>query len=126
MSTYHAVVWLDHRQAHVLMFDREHVEAERVKARSHHPAGRGLDRATTNAYFGAVADALAGVHEVLLVGPALAKDEFEGWCRAYRPQVARAIVGKQAADHPSDGQLVALARKYFLRYDQQAADPSLA
>ena len=32
MTTFHAVVWMDHTQAHVLMFDREHVEAQRIKA----------------------------------------------------------------------------------------------
>ena len=36
MSTFHAVVWLDHSEAHVVMFDREHMEAQRVKSRSHH------------------------------------------------------------------------------------------
>jgi hypothetical protein len=32
MSTFHAVVWIDHKEAHVLMFDREHVEAQRIKS----------------------------------------------------------------------------------------------
>ena len=36
MTTFHAVVWLDHQEAHVLMFDREHVQAQRIKSRSHH------------------------------------------------------------------------------------------
>ena len=36
MSTFHAVVWLDHQEAHVLMFDRDHVALERIKSRSHH------------------------------------------------------------------------------------------
>ena len=41
MTTFHAVVWMDHSQAHVLMFDKEHVEAQRVKARSHHTPKHG-------------------------------------------------------------------------------------
>ena len=41
MTTFHAVVWMDHTQAHVLMFDREHVEAQRVKARSQHTPKHG-------------------------------------------------------------------------------------
>ena len=36
MSTFHAVVWMDSHEAHVLMFDREHVESQRIKTRSHH------------------------------------------------------------------------------------------
>lgn len=35
MSTFHAVVWMDHSEAHVVMFDREHMEAQRVKSRIH-------------------------------------------------------------------------------------------
>ena len=31
MSSFHAVVWMDHQNAHVLMFDREHVQAERIQ-----------------------------------------------------------------------------------------------
>ena len=36
MSTFHAIVWIDHKEAHVLMFDREHVQAQRIHSRSHH------------------------------------------------------------------------------------------
>ena len=49
MSTFHAVVWMDHAEAHVLMFD---------------------------------------------------------------------------SDHPTDAQLIALARKYFVKFDKMAGDPS--
>ena len=33
MSTNHAIVWIDRAEAHVIMFDREHVEAQRIKSR---------------------------------------------------------------------------------------------
>ena len=36
MSTFHAVVWIDHQEAHVMMFDREHMQAQRIHSRSHH------------------------------------------------------------------------------------------
>jgi hypothetical protein len=29
-----------------------------------------------------------------------------------------------ASDHPTDPQLVAMARQYFVRFDKMAADPS--
>ena len=34
MSTNHAIVWIDRAEAHVIMFDREHVEAQRIKSRT--------------------------------------------------------------------------------------------
>jgi stalled ribosome rescue protein Dom34 len=122
MTTFHAVVWLDHSEAHVLMFDREHVEAQRIKSRSHHKH-QGKDKHDP-AFFPAIVAALAGTHEVLLTGPGAARNELRDWCTAHHPAVAKAIVDSIAADHPTDGQLVALARKYFARFDNMAADPS--
>ena len=64
MSTFHAVVWMDHQEAHVVMFDREHVEAQRIQSRSHHKhQGKAGDMA---AFYAEVAQALAGTHEVLV------------------------------------------------------------
>jgi len=124
MSTFHAVVWLDHTEAHVVMFDREHMEAQRVKSRSHHKhQGKADDHA---AYFADLASALDGTHEVLVAGPGLARNQFREWCNTHRASIAARIVDSVAADHPTDGQLVALARQYFKKFDQMAADPSLA
>ena len=81
MSTFHAVVWIDHAQAHVLMFDREHVQAERIKSRNTHShQGKHAD---TKSYFAAISHELAGVHEVLLTGPGTARTEFRHWCEEH-------------------------------------------
>lgn len=147
MTTFHAVVWMDRREAHVVMFDRDHAETLRIRSRSHHqatgghvgshqqrhgrgdsagghhsPAG-GHDTADA-AYHAEVAQALAGVREVLVAGPALAKTEFKHWCEAHDPALNACIVDVIPADHPSDAQLVALARRYFHRHDQTTVDPS--
>jgi stalled ribosome rescue protein Dom34 len=122
MTTFHAVVWLDHQAAHVLMFDREHVQAQRIKSRSHHKhQGKSTD---ISQLFTAVANALQGVHEVLLTGPGLARDEFRAWCLQHRPAVGHTITGSVTSDHPSDPQLVALARKYFKKFDAMTALPT--
>lgn len=36
MRTFHAVVWIDQSEAHVVMFDREHMEAQRIESRRRH------------------------------------------------------------------------------------------
>lgn len=124
MSTFHAVVWMDHSEAHVVMFDREHMEAQRIRSRSHHKhQGKAEDNA---AFFVDIAAALAGTHEVLLAGPGIARNQFRDWCGNHRATVAEAIVDSVSADHPSDGQLVAMARQYFRKFDSMAADPSMA
>jgi stalled ribosome rescue protein Dom34 len=124
MSLFHAVVWMDHSEAHVLQFDAESVANERIKARSHHPRHRGSDERAMHPYFEELAQALSGVQEILLVGPGLAHDEFKTWSGAHRPAIGQAIVGSEKADHPTDGQLVALARKFFVKFDRMAGTPT--
>jgi stalled ribosome rescue protein Dom34 len=124
MSTFHAVVWMDHQEAHVVMFDREHIEAQRIHSRSHHKhQGKADD---TVAFYADVAQALTGTREVLVTGPGLARNEFRDWCAAHHKSTAAAIVDSIASDHPSDGQLVALAKHYFKKFDAMATDPTQA
>lgn len=122
MSTYHAVVWIDHSEAHVLSFDREHMEAQKVRSRSHH---KHQGRAEGDAgFFPAVHAALEGAREVLVTGPGSARDEFVAWTKKHHADAAGRIAASVPSDHPTDAQLVALARKYFLRFDQMAGDPT--
>ncbi len=146
MTTYHAVVWLDGLEAHVLMFDREHVESQRIKSRTHHKAtgghvgshqlmhGRGDSASghhspqgghaeTGTGYFGQIAQALEGVHEILLAGPAQTKDDFRDYCKHNVKALDKAIVGVVITDHPTDPQVVALAKKYFLKFDKMQGVP---
>ncbi len=123
MPTYHAVVWIDHEKAVVSMFDREHSETLPVRAHAHHKhQGVGKDNA---AYFKATADVLDGVHEVLLAGPGKAHEEFRVWCQKHMPEVSKTIVASMPMDHPTDKQLVAMARKFFKGFDNMAANPTL-
>jgi stalled ribosome rescue protein Dom34 len=123
--TYHAVLWLDHQVAHVLQFDESHIEVQRIKARSHHTRQHGSDQRHEREFYESITAALTGVHEILVVGPGQAGKDFRKHCETHDKGVAQAIVDVQAADHPTDDQLVAQARKYFLKYDQMAGDPAL-
>jgi len=38
--------------------------------------------------------------------------------QAHDPAVGKLVVGIETVDHPTDGQLVAYARKYFVAKDQ--------
>ena len=93
-----------------------------MKSRSHHKhQGKMGDAA---AFFADLVQALNGTHEVLLTGPGSARNEFREWCKAHARSTANAIVDSIATDHPSDNQLVALARQYFKKFDAMAADPT--
>jgi stalled ribosome rescue protein Dom34 len=114
---------MDHSEAHVLMFDKEHVQAQRIRSRSHH-AHQGKNT-HMNDLFADVATALKGCKEILLTGPGLARNEFREWCTSHQSALATCIIDSIATDHPSDAQLVALAKQYFKKFDNMAADPSL-
>ena len=58
-----------------------------------------------------------GVEEILIVGPGGAKTELHHDLQARHASVAQHVVAVEGSDHPSDGQLLAFARKYFKRID---------
>lgn len=124
MSLFHAVVRIDHQSAQILQFDAEHVQASKVKAHSHHTPQHGSTVRTQHEFFGHVCDALAGITEVLAVGPSTGLKDFEHYVKKHRGDLSGRIVGWEAVDHPTDKQLIALARQYFLRYDRMAGTPT--
>jgi hypothetical protein len=124
MTTFHAVVWVDHQASQVLQFDAEHVQASKVKAHSHHTAYHGSRVRTEHEYFAELCDALAGIAEVLVVGSKTGLADFRHYVDKHRPAVGRQIVGWETHDKPTDKQLVALARQYFLKYDRMSGTPT--
>ncbi len=124
MTMFHAVVQIDHHQAQVLQFDAEHVQAQKVKASSHHTRQHGSTVRTEHEFFAHVCDALAGIAEVLVTGSQQAQADFRHYVEKHRPALAKQIVGYETVDHPSEAQLVAMARKYFLKYDRMAGTPT--
>jgi stalled ribosome rescue protein Dom34 len=124
MSLFHAVLWLDHHEAKVLQFDAEHVQAERVKAHTHHTKQHGSAVRSEHEFYAEVCDALAGIAEVLVTGSRTAQSDFKHYVEKHRAALAPQIVGYETVDHPSDKQLVALARTYFLKHDRMAGVPT--
>jgi stalled ribosome rescue protein Dom34 len=123
MTLFHAVVWLDHHQAEVLQFDPEHVQASQVKARSNHTRTHGNGVRTEHEFYGHVCDALQAVPEVLITGGKTSLKDFQHYVDKHRPALAPHIFGYEVVDHPSPAQLVALARRFFLKADRLAGVP---
>jgi hypothetical protein len=114
----HAVVWTDHQAAQVLQFDSEHLQAKRVRSHEHYTRQHGSTVRTEHEFFGAVCDAIEGVSEVLITGSNTPIADFRHYVEKHRPHTAARIVGYEVVDHPTENQLVAAARKYFLRHDK--------
>lgn len=124
MTTFHAVVWIDHAQAQVLQFDAEHVQAQKVRASTQHTKQHGSSVRTEHEFFGHVCDALEGISEVLAVGPKTGLTDFRHFVEKHRGTMARRIVGYEIEERATENQLVALARRYFLKYDRVAGTPT--
>lgn len=125
MSHYHAVVWLDHSEAHVMHISLDDVEKSIVHpAKPHHhlhaksgTVGAGRQAEDKN-YYHAIVEALSGAQEILVVGPAQAKLQLIKHIHAHDQAMADKVVGVETIDHPSDAQLIAYARKYFVAKDR--------
>ena len=124
MALFHAVVRLDHHSAQVLQFDASQVQSQALKAHSHPTKQHGSAVRTEHEFFGEVCDALAGISEVLVAGSHTAQADFKHYVGKHRPAVAAQIAGYETVDHPTDNQLVALARDFFLKYDRMAGVPT--
>jgi len=125
MSHYHALVWLDHVEAHVLHISPDDVENSLIQTHQphhklHSRAGTlGDGRAPVDlAYFQRVSEALTGVSEILIVGPAQAKLHLLKHMHVHAKELVSKVVGVETVDHPTDAQLVAYARHYFLSKDK--------
>lgn|SRR5512138_619365 len=118
MSLTHAVIFTDHEAARVLHFDAEHVQAQKVRASSHHTRQHHSGVRTEHEFFGEVCDTVAKVDEVLVTGARKALADFRHYAEKHRPHVVPRIVGYEVVDHPTEPQLVALARQYFLKKDR--------
>jgi stalled ribosome rescue protein Dom34 len=124
MTTFHAVVRIDHQTADVLQFDAEQVQAHKVKAHPHPTAQHGSTVRTQHEFFGHVCDALAGIPEVLVTGSQQALADFRHYVEKHRPALRPQVVAYETVDRPTANQLVALARRFFLKYDRMSGTPT--
>ena len=121
----HAIVWMDSKEAHVFRFNADDVERENIKAHSpfrkvHHKAGViGAGHSAVDiSFLDHIVDAVRGTEEWLLVGPAQAKLELVRHIDKHLPHVKKTLVGVEAMDHLTDGELLAYARRSFKTVDR--------
>ena len=117
---FHAIVWIDHSQAKVfhigLSGEDEMVLHPHLPTRHlHHKAnsiGSG-HAAFDKEFFAQAMNAVSDAGEILIIGPAGAKTELAKYLRELHSKIGDRIVAVEAADHPSDHQIVAYAKRFF-------------
>ena len=117
---YHAVVWIDHREARIFHFNAEEAErslvhADRPTRHLHHKAGViGSGHAPEDQdFFERVVTSVGDAGIILIIGPANAKTELVKHIKRCAPEVGTKIAAVETVDHPTDGQLLDHARRYF-------------
>jgi len=114
-------VWIDHDEAKIFHVEAETFDETTVHAPNHHVHRHPKDQETRihehpddeHRFFRAIAGALAGADQVLLMGPSVTKLHFLRYAQRHDAILEPRIVGVETADHPTDRQLVAHVRQYF-------------
>lgn len=124
MSLDHLIVWIDHREAHVIHFNADESENQMVKTASKYPhlyhkrGVFGSGKAPMDGpYFHEVIRAIADAKEILIVGPGSAKLELVKEIHKKDAWLVDKIMGIETVNHPTDPQLLAYAKHYFIRID---------
>ena len=129
----HAVVWVDHHEARVFHVHPDSTDETTVLAPQHHlhrhPKGRGEPREhpdDAHRFFAEIVRKLDSVDAILIVGPSSAKLELSQYMKDHAAIAAAKVVGIESADHPTRGQIVASARRYFRGVDRLAGRSPIA
>lgn len=116
---FHAIVWIDHQQAkvfHIGLSGSDQVDLHpHLQTRHIHHKANSIGSGHVHEdkeLMKSVADAVSDAGEILIIGPAAAKTELAKYLREHTALGER-IVGVEAADHPTDREIVAYGKKHF-------------
>ncbi|OYZ24355.1 MAG: hypothetical protein B7Y39_01480 [Bdellovibrio sp. 28-41-41] len=127
MSDY--IVWLDSAKAHVFELNAESTASEVKKTDLAHAMKNikgSHEHHANDVLFKQITEKTLGCKKLLLMGPGLAKNQFQKYLDDhYTHTLATKVVGVETCDHPTDNQVLAIARKFFVHYDL-FNDPVLA
>jgi hypothetical protein len=124
---FHAVVWIDHKQARIFHFNVD--ESDRTVIHPDHSV-RDIHRGEwrtghripdDHVFFEQVAEAIADAGAILIVGPAQEKDAFAKFVAERHPAIKAHVEGVEKADHPTDGELLDHARRFLKAADRMRA-----
>lgn len=125
MSHYHAVVWMDHHEARLLAFNAEAADETVVHPANsprhlHHKGGNpsGDNDVEEPSFYRDIAAALGDAKEILVAGPSSAKTEFVKYLAKHMPHLLERVRRIETLDKVTDGQLLAEARRFFVRDDR--------
>lgn len=116
------VVWMDGSQAKLFELHEGKVVPKGIHKHEHHhhtAAESGKGHHDQEKFFHELAKTLTPYREILLIGPGQGKEHFKHHLeKHHHANVAKAIVGVETVDHPTDNEILAFAHKRFKAIDQ--------
>jgi stalled ribosome rescue protein Dom34 len=116
---FHAIVWIDHLQARIfhlgLSGTNEVVLHPLLPTRHIHHKTNSIGSGhvhESEEFLRQVMDAVSDAGEILILGPGGTKVELATYIREHNPKIAERIVAVEAADHPTDPEIVAYANRH--------------
>jgi stalled ribosome rescue protein Dom34 len=118
----HYVVWLDHEQARFFRYSDKGLEKTHIKNHNHHNTHSQnhyqADKNHLQDFYKEVAGHLQDATAVFLVGPGLAKTEFQKLVEHHsHGTLGKAIVSVETMDKATDGEVENFAHKLFHKYN---------
>ena len=127
-NPFHLVIWLDHRLARLFQLTRQEFHESVLHCPEnggghgnihHHSGTTGAGHNDMSAPFmEKIAAAIGDAAEIFLVGPGEAKMAFKSHLERHHPRLAVRILGIEAMDKASAGEIAAAGRKYFSSADR--------
>jgi stalled ribosome rescue protein Dom34 len=133
MSEYlDAIIFIDRRQAkvfHVSATDQVKLVLEHTSAhRRHHQADHedATPHAVDDEFLKRIAESLGHDGYTLIAGPGNSKFELQTYLERHKPDLAARVVGVESLNNAREGDIVAMARKFFReRRHRHATRPEL-
>ncbi len=120
MQFHNAAIWIDHETAHITRFNREEedfhvIHATHSKEQLHHKSGSiGAGNVPPHRdYFRHIISTVGDIPEVLIVGPADAKNELMKYAEQHSKDFVSHVVKVETLDRVTQGELIAYARRFF-------------
>jgi stalled ribosome rescue protein Dom34 len=125
-DSYHQIVWIDHRVAHLYSVTRDSINhlstihaPDQDRGHVHHKAGSvGSGHvAVAPSFLREVANALGAAKTILITGPSDAKTALKKYIDLQLPQLADRIAGVEPMGQAGTEELHAFATLFFRQHD---------
>lgn len=127
--THFVAIWIDHNEARALALPTDgvgHTVLAELRAQDLHTHPKHADghrHPVERQLLASVTEVVAKADEVVLLGPAGAKDELIAHLEATHPDLRARVVAVATFDRATDGELATHARELFARSDRMRGVP---